>query len=182
MKIKILVLILTVIFLIVNCEKETKVPPQKKEQASLKKEGSSFDKDGYRYVFNKEHKYLEFFGPDNKKIANIYFYDNGPDYYSEGLRRIVDNGKIGFINQKNQIIIAPQYDFAQPFKNGYSIIAKDVQYVKDGEHTYVKSSQWGLIDKKGELILPMKYKSIGKIENGKVKVSLEGKEKVIKIK
>lgn len=50
-----------------------------------------------------------------------YQYDNGDDYFSEGLQRIVDkDGKIGFRDSIGKIVIAPRYAFAFPFKEGYA--------------------------------------------------------------
>lgn len=51
----------------------------------------------------------------------VYHYDNGDDYFSEGLQRIVDrDGKIGFRDTIGKIIIVPQFAFAFPFKDGYA--------------------------------------------------------------
>lgn len=43
----------------------------------------------------------------------VYQYDNGDDYFSEGLQRIVDkDGKIGFRDSIGKIVIQPRYAFA----------------------------------------------------------------------
>ena len=47
-------------------------------------------------------------------------YDNGPDYWSEGLRRFVEQGKVGFVNGAGSKVIAAQWDFAAPFEYGYA--------------------------------------------------------------
>lgn len=50
-----------------------------------------------------------------------YLYDNGPDYLSEGLMRIQDSsGKIGYADEKGEIVISPQFAFGYPFKNGHA--------------------------------------------------------------
>ncbi len=46
----------------------------------------------------------------------VFNYDNGPDYPSYGLFRIVKNGKIGFADEKTgEIVIEPSFDCADPF-------------------------------------------------------------------
>ena len=41
-------------------------------------------------------------------LFNVFNYDNGPDYISEGLFRIVEDGKIGYANQTGNIMIKPE--------------------------------------------------------------------------
>lgn len=139
---------------------------------------------GYTYKFNPEKKYFEYYSPEGKRIANIFFFDNGPDYYSEGLRRIVKDNKIGFINRKNIIVISPRFDFAFPFKNGYALVIKDPVYETMGEHTAVHGGKYGLVNRLGRLVVPIKYDYIldWSEENGKVLVSLNGKRITLTIK
>ncbi|MBL0942295.1 MAG: WG repeat-containing protein, partial [Alphaproteobacteria bacterium] len=57
----------------------------------------------------------------NLKFESV-FYDNGWDYYEEGLARFFKNGKVGFHDKKGNVIIQPRYDFAKYFKDGRSIV------------------------------------------------------------
>lgn len=50
----------------------------------------------------------------NLKFESVFF-DNGWDYYEQGLARFLKNGKVGFHDKKGNIIIKPEYDFAKPF-------------------------------------------------------------------
>lgn len=60
-----------------------------------------------------------FIDTSGKVIAKAYAFDNGPDYFQEGHARIVDdNKKIGFINDRGQITIAPRFDAAESFCGG----------------------------------------------------------------
>lgn len=74
----------------------------------------------------------EFVGIDrnDKIILKPYIYDNGPDYFEEGLIRFVENNKIGFANQDGQKIIKAKYSFATPFEDGISV------YYIGGERIY----------------------------------------------
>ncbi|HVK86479.1 MAG TPA: WG repeat-containing protein [Kofleriaceae bacterium] len=59
-----------------------------------------------------------FIDPVGKPIALAFLFDNGPDYYQEGFFRITAGGKHGFMNDRGQIVIAPQYDTAWAFCHG----------------------------------------------------------------
>ena len=83
-----------------------------------------------------------------KPLFEIYIYDNGADYVEEGLFRMKKNNKVGFADTNNTIIIAPEYDFASPFKNGKSVVCNGCK--KDDDFAY-SGGKWGVIDKKGVL-------------------------------
>lgn len=54
-----------------------------------------------------------------------YHYDNGDDYFCEGLQRIVDkDGKIGFRDSMGNMAISPQFAFVFPFKDGYAKVTE----------------------------------------------------------
>lgn len=89
---------------------------------------------------------------DSKKMAlyAVFVYDNGPDYPSEGLMRVVKNGKIGYADAKTYaIVIEPQFDCAYPFENGKAKVSTNCKIVKDGEYDVWESEAWQFIDKKG---------------------------------
>lgn len=83
----------------------------------------------------------------------VYQYDNGDDYFSEGLQRIVDkDGKIGFRDSIGKVIIPPQYAFAFPFKDGYAKVTDSGRLEavdKSGEHHRWVSDSWYYVDKAG---------------------------------
>lgn len=46
-------------------------------------------------------------------------YDNGDDYVSEGLYRIVDSkGRIGYADETGRTVIRPRFAFGYPFEGG----------------------------------------------------------------
>jgi WG repeat protein len=61
-----------------------------------------------------------------KVVARAYSYDNGPDYFQEGLARIIDASKrIGYMTERGDIAIAPQFDTATSFCHGKAEVAID---------------------------------------------------------
>lgn len=88
----------------------------------------------------------------DEKLFNVYMFDNGPDYYSEGLFRIIVNGKMGFANEKGKIVIEPKYSFAAPFYGGKAKVTFKHRLIGDDEHKEVKSDEWFYINKKAETI------------------------------
>ncbi len=94
---------------------------------------------------------------DSKKnvLYNIFPYDNGPDYPSEGLFRIVKDDKIGYADEHTYaIVIKPQFDCAFPFENGKAKVSNNCKTVKDGEYSVWTSDAWQYVDKKGKFLNP----------------------------
>ena len=99
---------------------------------------------------------------------NIIFYvyntsigEPGPDYLIENKMRIIDeNKKIGFANEKGEIIIKPQFEIVTSFHNGYAIIAEKCKKIpwenhehNDGcNHYSIKCERHCYINVKGEII------------------------------
>jgi len=121
----------------------------------------------FAIVLDKQQKCVAI----NKKgdiLYEVYWYDNGPDFISDGLFRIIKNDKIGYANEKGQIIIEPQFECAYPFENGQAKVALICNTQKVGEHSTMESKEWFIIDKQGKRIkevqenqsLQGKYRSI----------------------
>jgi hypothetical protein len=89
---------------------------------------------------------------DENILFNVYIMDNGPDYPSDGLFRIVQYGKIGYANLKGQIVIAAKYDCAYPFKNGKAEVGIGCQTKADGEYHYWVGGHWYTINKRGKVL------------------------------
>ena len=100
-----------------------------------------------------------FYASPSGKVVRSFFFDNGADYFEEGLSRTIANGKFGFINQQLETVIAPQFDFAYPFEDSKSMVCQGCQQQKEtnGEHTMIVGGKWGVIDKKGDIIVPLEY-------------------------
>jgi hypothetical protein len=85
-------------------------------------------------------------------LFNIFVFDNGPDYPSNGLFRIVKDGKIGYANMNGDVVIPPQYDCAYPFEKGKAQVGKGCDTKSEGEHQLWTGGKWFTIDKKGRVV------------------------------
>ncbi len=93
-------------------------------------------------------------------IRQVVFFDNGPDYFEEGLARfIARNGKLGFLDEKLKTVLAATYDYATPFSGGISIVCHSIKsdpclhHQNPGdEYATVKGGKWSVIDKKGKVL------------------------------
>lgn len=98
----------------------------------------------------------------------VYHYDNGDDYISDGLQRIVDkDGKIGFRDSIGNIMITPQFAFAFPFKKGYAKVTytgHSEAVDKNGEYHRWVSDSWYYINKAGT-IHPELIEIIGQVKS-----------------
>ena len=105
-------------------------------------------------VMEKIEDRYEWIGINQKgqRLYQIYPFDNGPDYVSDGLFRIVKDGKIGYADSTGKIVIPPTFACAYPFSNGEAKVSLDCVLEKDQEHTIPKSDNWFNIDKTGQKI------------------------------
>lgn len=86
-------------------------------------------------------------------LYEVFSYDNGPDYTSDGLFRIIVNHKIGFADSTTgKIVIKPQFDCAWPFENGVAEVSIDCKTQSEGEHSIWLSDHWYYIDKTGKIV------------------------------
>jgi hypothetical protein len=81
---------------------------------------------------------------------------------SSGLFPIIQNGKVGYINKKGEIVINPQFDLAFPFSEGMAA-------VRSGE-------RWGYIDKTGKIVINPQFDLAFPFSEGKALVA-RAKEK-----
>ena len=110
-------------------------------------------------VYNRQGQFL----------YNPQFFDNGPDYWEEGIRRYVENDKMGFVNKKGEKITLATYGFLYSFNYGYAKAFKgnmQKKYEKGGEHWYVVAADSNvtscLINTKGEVVHPLEKKQSDK--------------------
>jgi len=83
-------------------------------------------------------------------LFEIFLYDNGPDYISEGLFRITGNGKIGYADSTGTIVIKPRFECACPFRDGVAKVSMECTERHEGEHKIWESENWFYINKKGD--------------------------------
>jgi len=87
-------------------------------------------------------------------LYEIVSFDNGPDYFNEGLVRVKRNGKMGFANQYGQIVIPCEYEYVWWFEGGKAKVTNNAKEIKDelGDHTRIEADNWFYIDKSGNII------------------------------
>ena len=96
------------------------------------------------------------------KTAPALNFDNGPDYFVDGLARTVKNGKIGFVNGNLDLVVPPVWDFAFPFEHGVAVVCTGCAFTpaaRGDEHRRVTGGKWGYIDRRGRVVVPVEYDS-----------------------
>lgn len=69
---------------------------------------------------------FQFIDPSGKLLARAYAFDNGPDYFQEGYARIIDDAKrVGYIDERGRIAIAPKFVSAAAFCRGKAEVEID---------------------------------------------------------
>jgi len=86
-------------------------------------------------------------------LLRPFVFDNGPDPFSDGLARFVENGKYGFFNEKGEVAIPARFDFAAPFYDGRAAFCQGCEKVHYGEHWSMEGGLWGCIDRQGKVVL-----------------------------
>jgi hypothetical protein len=92
------------------------------------------------------------------KTAPALRFDNGADYFVEGLARTVRGGKVGFVDHSLNEVIAPRWDFAFPFQSGFAVVCTGCREQAAGEHREVVGGEWGYIDSHGEVVVPLVHR------------------------
>ena len=90
-----------------------------------------------------------------KILVRPFIFDNGPDFFSEGLARFREDGRIGFFDEAGRKVIPAQFDFAWPFENGVARVGSGCREIKlPDEHTTVEGGVYATIDRTGKLLEP----------------------------
>lgn len=97
-----------------------------------------------------------------KFLYHPFIFDLGPDYWQDGFRRTTENGKIGFASMDGKYFIPAKFNFAYPFHNGKAVVCFDCISKLVGEHQISIGSNYGLINKKGQLLKRINKSEINK--------------------
>lgn len=87
-----------------------------------------------------------------RRVAQAYPYDNGADEFVEGRARIIEGGKVGFIDESGQVVVRARFDFLGPLDGGRAPFCNGCVEVQDGEHSFYDGGVWGLIDRDGNVL------------------------------
>lgn len=111
------------------------------------------DRQGF-YAINSDEEILF-------QVFNISIGEPNPDYIVENKIRIIDeSGRIGFANQKGEIVIEPQFEMVTSFfdkKAIFGVGCKIVHLHTSGKeiefnHSTIQCSQYGYINEKGKVM------------------------------
>ncbi len=102
-----------------------------------------------RYKVPANKKYVVYFKRDSTLVFAKYFEDAG--FFKNGITYARDGKLFGFIDTLGNWKIKPQYTSAKDFVNGVAPVSKDGRY--------------GIINSKGETIVPLNYRYFKSINN-----------------
>jgi hypothetical protein len=103
------------------------------------------EKDGWLYV-NRQ---------GNVVISGVPVFDNGPDWFHDGLVRFERHGKCGFANRQGVAVVPPEYGGCLNFQDGIARACmgchSEVIDKKDGHSTFV-GGEWFCLDASGQRV------------------------------
>ena len=139
---------------------------------------AEFDK--IALVLLKDRKGVYAIDRNEKILFQVCSYEIGPDIVSNGLFRIIENGKIGFANMNGEIVIKPRFQFVYPFQeNGFAIFCENGTWSMLDKYIPVIKGKWGVINRQGVVVIPATYDSGAEdylIKDGKsYKLNKQGK-------
>lgn len=118
--------------------------------------------EGYSAVtVGEKHGFIDETG---KYVLPLQSYDFLGSLHN-GLADFRINDQVGFINIKGEVVIKPQFDWADEFSEGLCVVRNDNGKLGSGKNGY--------IDTTGKLVIDFKFKYAGKFENGKAKVQID---------
>ncbi|APZ05941.1 hypothetical protein BWI95_13240 [Kosakonia cowanii JCM 10956 = DSM 18146] len=82
----------------------------------------------------------------------VVHFDNGPDWFVEGLVRARQNGKVGYWDDSFRNHIAPQFDYAWQFQEGKALVCNGCKPQREGEHMALGGGEWFYINKNGQRV------------------------------
>ncbi|MBM3748509.1 MAG: WG repeat-containing protein [Acidobacteria bacterium] len=110
-----------------------------------------------------------------REVIRPFIFDNGPDYFHEGLARFVAQGRFGFFDRHGKVAIPARFDFALPFAEGLAAFCAGCKEVSEGEHKAMRGGRWGFMDRQGEVVIPAKFEEARGFEKGRARVKLGGR-------
>ena len=139
---------------------------------------AEFDK--IAFVLLKDRKGVYAIDRNEKILFQVCSYEIGPDIVSNGLFRIIENGKIGFANMNGEIVIKPRFQFVYPFQeNGFAIFCENGTWSMLDKYIPVIKGKWGVINRQVVVVIPATYDSGAEdylIKDGKsYKLNKQGK-------
>lgn len=92
--------------------------------------------------------------PQGRELLTAFTFDNGPDAFSEGLARFVENGKYGYFDRSCRKVIPANFDFGEPFRDGLAAVCQGCTRQDSGEHWSMTGGAWSCLDRSGKPVAP----------------------------
>ena len=81
--------------------------------------------------------------------------------FYEGLACVEKDEKKGFMNRSGEMVVDFTYDFANDFIDGYAAVGLRGEMKEDvGFSDFAYEQFWGVVDREGNLLIPLEYDSI----------------------
>ena len=112
-------------------------------------------------------------------LIRPFLFDNGPDYFAEGLARFTADGKFGFFDKRGRVVIQSRFSFANSFSEGRAAVCDACREIAEGEHRRVQGGRWGFINRSGNLTIPLQFEEAESFKKGRARVRLGGQWKYI---
>jgi hypothetical protein len=107
-------------------------------------------------------------------VVRPFIYDNGPDYFQEGLARFAVDRKFGFFDGSGRIIIPARFDFTFPFREGLAAACIGCRIQIQGEHGMPEGGKWGYINHEGVWSILPTFQNASSFSEGKARVGMHG--------
>lgn len=87
------------------------------------------------------------FQKDKGILHEVFNFDNGPDPFSEGYYRMIQDDKMGFANEKGEVVIKPIYDWVETFQDSEAKVCIGCKKTYMGEHYKMEGGKWNTISR-----------------------------------
>lgn len=94
----------------------------------------------------------------NGASHRVLFFDNGCDYFEEGLARGLIDKRMLLMDTALKVVLDTGFEWVEPFEYGHAVVCNGPFVEKKvGEHTLMTGGRCGLINKAGKLVVDAKY-------------------------
>jgi hypothetical protein len=105
------------------------------------------------------------------KERTLYRFDNGPDYFVEGLARYLEGDRMGFVGPAGTAVIPARFKFVRPFAEGLAAFCVGCRQVPAGdEHTMMVGGRWGFVAHDGREVVPAEFEAVDDFVGGRALV------------
>lgn len=91
------------------------------------------------------------------RMALMVSFDNGPDPFEQGVARARIDGHLAYVDRRLRVRIRTAFDQGTPFEHGRATVCAGCveQRIDQGEHSILTGGRWGVIDRRGRIVVPV---------------------------